>query len=101
MLPVNGFGKISTLTQSIRYSVCGRTAKGETQIAYIFRKHKAHGYDDIQIAGATLMGQTLNATLGEYGFLLNDKERKLMAGLLIDLLKETENTLSGCRPPTV
>ncbi len=73
--------------------VRGRSAKGETQIAYIFRKHKAHGYDDIQIAGATLMGQTLNATLGEYGFLLNDKERKLMAGLLIDLLKETENTI--------
>lgn len=73
--------------------VRGRTAKGETQIAYIFRKHKAHGYDDIQISGATLMGQTLNATLGEYGFLLSDKERKLMAGLLIDLLKETETTI--------
>lgn len=73
--------------------VRGRSAKGETQIAYIFRKHKARGYDDIQIAGGTLMGQNLNATLGEYGFLLNDKERKLMAGLLIDLLKETEDTI--------
>lgn len=73
--------------------VRGRTAKGETCISYIFRKHNAKGHDDIQIAGSTLMGQTLNATLGDYGFLLTDKERKLMAGLLIDLLKETEHTI--------
>ena len=73
--------------------VRGRTVKGETTISYIFRKHHMTGYDDIQIAGATLMGQTLNATLGDFGFLLNDKERKLMAGLLIDLLKETEHTI--------
>lgn len=71
----------------------GYTAKGETSISYIFRKHNRVGYDDIQIAGSTLMGQTLNATLGDYGFLLSDKERKLMAGLLIDLLKETEHTI--------
>lgn len=71
----------------------GITQKGETCISYIFRKHNAVGHDDIQIAGSTLMGQTLNATLGDYGFLLNDKERKLMAGLLIDLLKETEHSI--------
>lgn len=71
----------------------GVTQKGETSISYIFRKHNAVGHDDIQIAGSTLMGQTLNATLGDYGFLLNDKERKLMAGLLIDLLKETEHSI--------
>lgn len=71
----------------------GVTQKGETCISYIFRKHNAVGHDDIQIAGSTLMGQTLNATLGDYGFLLNDKERKLMAGLLIDLLKETEHSI--------
>lgn len=73
--------------------VRGVTAKGETCISYIFRKHNAYGHDDIQIAGSTLMGQTLNATLGDYGFLLNEKERKLMAGLLIDLLKETAHTI--------
>lgn len=73
--------------------VRGRTNKGETSISYIFRKHHMTGFDDIQISGATLMGQTLNATLGDFGFLLNDKERKLMAGLLIDLLKETEHTI--------
>lgn len=71
----------------------GITQKGETSISYIFRKHNAVGHDDIQIAGSTLMGQTLNATLGDYGFLLSDKERKLMAGLLIDLLKETEHSI--------
>lgn len=71
----------------------GLTQKGETSISYIFRKHNAVGHDDIQIAGSTLMGQTLNATLGDYGFLLHDKERKLMAGLLIDLLKETEHSI--------
>lgn len=73
--------------------VRGRTAKGETTISYIFRKHHRTGYDDIQIAGATLMGHTLNSTLGDFGFLLNERERKLMAGLLIDLLKETEHTI--------
>lgn len=73
--------------------VRGITQKGETSISYIFRKHNAVGHDDIQIAGSTLMGQTLNATLGDYGFLLSDKERKLMAGLLIDLLKETEYSI--------
>lgn len=71
----------------------GRTPKGETQIAYIFRKYRANGYDDIQILGSTLMGQTLNATLGEYGFLLDNKERQLMAGLLIDILRHTENDI--------
>ena len=73
--------------------VRGRTVKGETTISYIFRKHRHNGYDDIQMEGSTLMGQTLNATLGNYGFLLTDKERKLMAGLLIDILKETESTI--------
>lgn len=73
--------------------VRGRTPKGETCISYIFRKHNLKGHDDIQIAGSTLMGQTLNATLGDYGFILTDKERKLMAGLLIDLLKETEHSV--------
>ena len=73
--------------------VRGRTAKGETTISYILRKHRHNGYDDIQMDGSTLMGQTLNATLGNYGFLLTDKERKLMAGLLIDILKETESTI--------
>lgn len=73
--------------------VRGRTAKGETTISYILRKYRHNGYDDIQMEGSTLMGQTLNATLGNYGFLLTDKERKLMAGLLIDILKETESTI--------
>lgn len=73
--------------------VRGRTARGETTISYIFRKHRHNGHDDIQMDGSTLMGQTLNATLGNYGFLLTDKERKLMAGLLIDILKETEHTI--------
>lgn len=73
--------------------VRGRTAKGETTISYIFRKHNFKGYDDIQIDGSSLMGQTLNATLGNYGFLLTDKERKLMASLLINILKETESTI--------
>lgn len=71
----------------------GRTNKGETSISYILRKYRHNGYDDIQIAGSTLMGQNLNATLGDYGFLLTEKERKLMAGLLIDILKETEHTI--------
>lgn len=73
--------------------VRGRTPKGETTISYIFRKHRHNGHDDIQMEGSTLMGQTLNATLGNYGFLLTDKERKLMAGLLIDILKETESQI--------
>lgn len=73
--------------------VRGRTAKGETTISYIFRKYRINGFDDIQIEGATLMGQNLNAALGNYGFLLNDKEKKWMAGLLIDILKETEGTI--------
>lgn len=73
--------------------VRGRTAKGETTISYILRKHRHNGHDDIQMEGSTLMGQTLNAALGNYGFLLNDKERKHMAGLLIDILKETDSTM--------
>lgn len=73
--------------------VRGRSAKGETQISYVLRKHRKNGYDDVQIDGGVLMGTTLNSALGSYGFLLNDKERKLMAGLLIDILKETEDTI--------
>lgn len=67
MLPVNGW-QISTLTQSIRYSVCVGGQQRAKHIAYIFRKHKAHGYDDIQIAGATLMGQDLTPHLAHMGF---------------------------------
>ena len=73
--------------------VRGRNPKGETVISYILRKHNSTGYDDIQMDGSALMGQTLNATLGNYGFLLTERERKLMAGLLIELLKETETTI--------
>lgn len=73
--------------------VRGRSVKGETSISYIFRKHSSSGYDDIQIAGSTIMGQNLNSTLGDFGFLLNEKERRLMAGLLIDILKATEASI--------
>lgn len=70
---------------------------GELQVSYIFRKHRPGGYDDIQIMGETLLGQGLNAYLGSVGFVLHDKEKKLMAAMLIDLLKETEASLNETR----
>lgn len=71
-----------------------RTATGEVQMSYVFRKHHLKGYDDVQIPGETLMGQGLNAYLGSVGFLLHDKDRKLMGQMLIELLKQTESTLA-------
>lgn len=68
-------------------------SNGDLQISYVFRKHSLIGHDDFQLTGDTLMGYGLNSFLGSVGFLLKDKERKLMAGLLIDILKETEHTL--------
>lgn len=70
-----------------------RNNNGEMQVSYIFRKHNAVGYDDFQITGDTIMGTGLNGFLGSVGFLLHEKDRKNMAGLLIDILKHTEHTL--------
>lgn len=73
--------------------VRGMNPKGELQLSYIFRKHRLGGWDDIEISGETLMGTGLGAHLGSVGFLLQEKERKWMAAMLIDLLKQTEPTL--------
>ena len=70
-----------------------RTMTGDIQVSYIFRKHHASGFDDIQITGETLLGNGLNGYLGSVGFLLADKDRKRMAGLLIDILRHAEASL--------
>ena len=66
---------------------------GDLQYSYIFRKHHLRGYDDIQLLGSTIMGGSLGAALGDFGFFLKDKERKVMASYLIDILKESDATL--------
>ena len=71
-----------------------RDTAGEVKISYIFRKHHQTGYDDIQIPGETLLGTGLNGYLGSVGFLLQDKDRKLMGNMLIELLKQTSSTIA-------
>lgn len=71
----------------------GRSENGDVVISYVLRKHHAKGYDDIQIPGEVLMGTGMNAYLGSVGFLLTDKEKKLMTGLLIDILRHAEHTM--------
>ena len=70
-----------------------RNLTGDVEISYVFRKHHRTGYDDFQVMGETLMGQGINGFLGSVGFLLNSEERKHMAGLMIDLLKEVGSEL--------
>lgn len=70
-----------------------RTPTNELEMSYVFRKHHRNGYDDFQVMGDTLMGQGINGFLGSVGFLLDQHERKHMAGFMIDLLKEVGSDL--------
>lgn len=70
-----------------------RTPTNEIVMSYVFRKHHRSGYDDFQVMGDTLMGQGINGFLGSVGFLLDQHERKHMAGFMIDLLKEVGSEL--------
>lgn len=70
-----------------------RTPTNEIVMSYVFRKHHRSGHDDFQVMGDTLMGQGINGFLGSVGFLLDQHERKHMAGFMIDLLKEVGSEL--------
>lgn len=74
-----------------------RSVNGDVQVSYVIRKHGYRGYDDIQIPGDVLLGNGVGAYLGSVGFLLGNTDKKLMAGLLIDILKETEHSIPEVR----
>lgn len=74
-----------------------RNNAGELQVSYVFRKHGIRGHDDVQIGGDVLLGTGLGSYLGGVGFLLQDKDRKYMTGLLIDMLKNTEERIPETR----
>lgn len=70
-----------------------KSPTGDIEVSYIFRKFSKRGYDDFQLKGDTLMGQGITAFLGSVGFLLDQEERKHMAGFMIDLLKELDGEI--------
>lgn len=63
---------------------------GKLTMSYIVRKYRLGGHDDIEITGETLLGSSASSFLGSVGFLLQDKEKKLMTALLIDVLRHME-----------
>lgn len=70
-----------------------KSPTGDIEVSYIFRKLSKRGYDDFQLKGETLMGQGITGFLGSVGFLLDNEERKHMAGFMIDLLKELDGDI--------
>lgn len=75
--------------------VRGVTDDGDPCISYIFRRHhnRGKGYDDFQIPGDVLMGQGLITFLGSVGFLISARNKKDMAALMVDLVREVEADL--------
>ena len=70
-----------------------RTDTGELSISYIFRKHSAKGAFDFQVGGDVLGGMALSTYLGSVGFLISPEKRKSMTGLMVDILKASENDI--------
>lgn len=71
-----------------------RTPTGDIVVSYIIRRYHSRGYDEFQVGGDVLMGSGINGFLGSVGFLIPERNRKLMAGLLIDLLLGAEDTIA-------